>query len=181
MNKSENKITASGNIERTVDHTEALTEPVPGRFNTGRYWVSIGISNVPGGYKTVLLWRMLTHVMVVKWLWYFNYRASLLKVQSPRKCVCVRSGFEDSIRPEETAIIRLTNIIRSRKAKITEVQNKMNRFRQNWNSLFPLLEDIEWKRLELLLSKKKANLLIAESEYNSAKCILENNKGNDIQ
>jgi len=97
--------------------------------------------------------------MVVKWDWYFKYRAALVQVQNPRAEVHVYMGRE--LKSPVDLEKNKKNKVRACKAKITEMKNKLQRAyaKAAETELFGIDDHphvVNWKaRLE----KKEAELL----------------------
>jgi|GEM_PF-900218 len=74
-----------------------------------------------------IFWKRwnLPYSMVVKWDWYFKYRAALIQVQNPRAEVIVYMGKELKMPVDLEKNKR--NKVRACKAKITEMKNKLQR------------------------------------------------------
>ncbi len=86
-----------------------------------------------------LHWKNLRFDLRVKYDWYFKYRAALLQVKYPKYLVETSWGHEI---PEEKYLAQLRkNKIRARKAKITEIRNKIAQAEKEWNGLFPIKDD----------------------------------------
>lgn len=159
-------------MKSILDHSVGIEQPTAGEANLGYHWMTIGTNTAPGGYQTVLVWRMLPYTVLTKWLWYFHYRAALLKIQNPRIWVNMRSGFEDNIDPNITALIRATNLLRAKKAKVTELQNKLRAFQLNWTSLFPIEDDTQWQKAIRALNEKRQQLSTMEATYQHLKSLV---------
>lgn len=157
----------------SLDRTVSLTIPEGATCNDF-FWVTIGSSDAPGGYTTELLWRMLPHEVLIKWRWYFDYRAALYKVQNPRKYVEIRAGWEvqEAIDPIAHERLMLKRKITSCKAKITEWTRKVETGAEQLRKrspMFPIenepgyqaaIAKVEAKRCELeQLQQRQSELL----------------------
>lgn len=101
----------------------------------------------------VLRWEDLPFRLALRWHWYFEYRAALMKVKYPRHEVDHRWGHME---PSEVQMERMKrNKEIARKRKITELENKLKRMRENWNELFPVEEHPLFKSLKYKLNKYK--------------------------
>ena len=112
------------------------------------------------------IWDNMPFEMVNKWNWYFNYRAALLQVQYPKFKVELTSG---SAIAESKSIIAeryAKNQIRAKKAKITEMENKMKLARENWNDLFPIYDYPLYQKAVEKLNRLRFELIELENENN---------------
>jgi hypothetical protein len=99
-----------------------------------------------------------------KWLWYFEYRAALLKVANPKNYVKLLTGSYAYTLPKDDYIKKLKDNIKARKGTVTGIKNKMALAKKHWAFLFPIEEDPDWKKAEELLNKKILLLKEAEDE-----------------
>lgn len=102
----------------------------------------------------------------VRWKWFFEYRAALLKVKNPRALVDYFQGVYDYELPEDELRKKLENKIRAAKGKITEFNRKLKKLIDSWSELFPIEYHPEWTKI---VQKKdyyrlQLNLLITEYE-----------------
>lgn len=88
-----------------------------------------------------------------RWKWYFEYRAALLRVKSPRSIVIYYQGSYQYSPPKDELIKRLESKIRGKKAKITEFENKLQSAIKNWNELYPIEQHPHWSKVS---DKKRA-------------------------
>jgi hypothetical protein len=91
-----------------------------------------------------LSWSGLKWDLRLKYDWYFKYRAALLQVKYPKFEVQVFWGNEPATGKTLQEIIQ--GKIRSKKSKITEFKNKLRKFEDSWSSLFPIEDDVDYKR-----------------------------------
>jgi hypothetical protein len=114
-------------------------------FEQVTHWVSISVrENESCPLLELIEWKNLPFEVLCKWKWYFKYRAALLQVKYPKHIIDYRWG---SQQPEGVVAENLkANKIRSKRAKITEVKNKMELAKKHWNFLFPIEDDQDWKR-----------------------------------
>jgi len=104
------------------------------------HWVKITVKSKMGGDTIeVLRWDNLPWDVRSKWSWYFKYRAALLQVKYPKSEVDYSWGNE-SVTGNILTNIK-SNQIRAKKGKITEIKNKLELARENWNELFPIDDD----------------------------------------
>jgi hypothetical protein len=98
-----------------------------------------------------LSWTGLRWELRLKYDWYFKYRAALLQVRYPRYVVDCIWGNEPATGKSLEQIRQ--NKIRNKKAKITEYKNKLELARKHWSSLFPIDDDIVYKRAEAKINR----------------------------
>lgn len=106
--------------------------------------------------KLMLSWDNYPFNLFMKWRWYFRYRAALIQVQYPRQAVEIIE-FQWQLSEEETAKISIKNKYVKAKADLTKFQNRLQAAKDKWNLLFPIEDDITYKkaleRIELQKSK----------------------------
>lgn len=109
---------------------------------------SIRVQTKFGNGETVefLLWEDLPVKVAIKWRWYFEYRAALLKVKYPKYHVEHRWGRMDPSEQQAERIHRNKHI--ALKGKITKITNKiiqldsdLEAMKQNWSQIFPVEDD----------------------------------------
>lgn len=147
----------------------SLTIP-EGATNNDFFWVAIGSSNAPGGYSTELVWRMLPHEVLIKWRWYFDYRAALYKVQNPRKYVEIKAGWEslEAIDPIAHKKLRLSRQITACKGKVTEWIRKVERAVEMMGQrspLFPVENDPAYQAAMAKVGAKRQELAELQVQY----------------
>jgi hypothetical protein len=109
-----------------------------------------------------LSWKGLRFELRCKYDWYFKYRAALLQVKYPRLEVQVWWGHEPATGKTLEQILR--DKLRAKKAKITEYKNKIQKARENWNSIFPIEEDVFYQKALGKISKHEFELRNIEAE-----------------
>lgn len=104
----------------------------------------------------VLKWTNLRFELRVKYDWYFKYRAALLQVKYPKYIVDVSWGNE----PAQGRSLEQIHAarIKSKKAKITEYTNKLNKITSTWNELFPIEEEENYKKAVAKIERLKCEL-----------------------
>ncbi|MDH5828889.1 hypothetical protein [Sphingobacterium faecium] len=101
-----------------------------------------------------------------KFMWYFRYRSALLQIKYPR-CE-VRNTWGVYEHPSERSIKRiLENKIVSRKRKISEMNNKLQRFISNWDRLFPYQDEPAYINFISKKEKAERELISLQEELNS--------------
>lgn len=91
-----------------------------------------------------LSWSGLRFDLRMKYDWYFKYRAALVQVKYPKFQVDVFWGSEPA--QGKTLWQIRQGRIRAKKAKVTEIKNKLQRAKDNWSSLFPIEDDPTYQR-----------------------------------
>lgn len=107
----------------------------------------------------------------MKWRWYFRYLVAKYQVQHPTYYVeWVEFGY-DYVEPKEEARKRITNKIRSAKAKITQWTGKIEQFLEEYEKqqakvLFPVpvSENKDYKATLKKLEQKKKDLATLEEQ-----------------
>ena len=117
--------------------------------------------------KLMKRWDNMSFDQYNKWKWYFRYRQALIQVQNPRFFVdLVQSNYKYI--PNEVQIKkRLQNKIINNKGMLTKWINRLEKYVNNWVSLFPIDDDKAY-----IEAKKKINALIIkisilEHEFNN--------------
>lgn len=126
---------------------------------TMKFYIVIRVTNLKHEQIYFKIWDNMPFEMANKWNWYFKYIAALLQVKYPKFKVELTPGSEiaepDSIIAERHA----TNKIRAKKAKITEIENKIKLARENWNDLFPIYDHPSYKKAVEKLNTLKNELI----------------------
>jgi len=102
------------------------------------------------------LWSGMKWNIRIKYDWYFNYRAALLQVKYPKYKILTSMGNEPA--SFKTLLeIKNSKIIR-KKAKITELKNKLKKAIDKWDCLFPIEEDIFYQQAVKKIAKLEFEL-----------------------
>lgn len=109
-----------------------------------------------------LSWNNLKWELRLKYDWYFKYRAALLQVKYPKLTVECQWGNVPAKGKSLKQI--LNNKIRAKKGKITGTRNKINQAKLNWNSLFPIEDDILYKKANEKLKRLEKELVELEAD-----------------
>jgi len=121
-----------------------------------KHWVVIKVWDKLGDNVLELMrWDDLPWNTRVKFNWYFTYRAALLQVKYPKAIIDHRWGNNGNERTPEQD---LQNKIRSKKSKITEYKNKLQLAREQWDSLYPIEEDLIYKKAVTKIDKLENEL-----------------------
>lgn len=108
------------------------------------HWFCVKVINDRREIVDFLSWSGLKWDLRLKYNWYFKYRAALLQVKYPRFEVQAYWGNEPAAGKTLEEIRQAK--IRAKKSKITQYKNKLKKAKLNWSSLFPIEDDIDYKR-----------------------------------
>jgi len=93
-----------------------------------------------------------------RWRWYFRYLEARFQIENPRRLVELQIFNYTHLNEKEVHRINLKNKLRSAKAKVTEWTNKIERFRQGYNELFPIEEYPPYQRAIAKVEAKKVRV-----------------------
>lgn len=93
-----------------------------------------------------------------RWRWYFEYRAALLRVNNPKGYTEIQQGTYEYVLQEDEIAKKLEDKIRGKKAKITQVKNKVKAIMAGWNELWPIEENENYKQALIRISEMEAEL-----------------------
>lgn len=102
-----------------------------------------------------------------KWKWYFEYRAALLRVKFPKAYIKLETGPYEYTLPEDKYRQKVKNQYLSDKRQLTKFQNKLNSISKNWNELFPIEQNPNWKKISEKLEWYKIQYESSKKEYDS--------------
>ena len=127
----------------------------------------------------VIKWEDLPYNVALKWHWYFEYRAALLKVKYPMYFVDHRWGHMDPSEQQAERIQRNKHI--ALKGKITKVTNKiiqldtdLEAMKQNWSQIFPVEDDPVFIGMSSKLNKYQIDLMQMKEYYDERERLLTN-------
>ena len=106
----------------------------------------------------------MTFQFYCRWKWYFEYRAALLKVKYPKANVEIRHGSYDYVLKADFYEEKLRNLLTASKGKKTEFENKIKKARENWNSFFPIEEDVNWGKVQAKLKAYTESVELLERD-----------------
>ena len=131
-------------------------EPAFDAVHAVHHWVKITVLN-PDNRRLIIFqfWADLTWEVRCKWAWYFRYRAARYQVQFPRAEVNLSWGNTPKANYQE---IDHLNKVRAKKAKVTEVSNKIAKAVAGWNQIFPIEQDAIYQQACAKLDRLKAEL-----------------------
>jgi hypothetical protein len=112
----------------------------------------------PSSAAFIAKWDGFTAQMAIRWKWYIEYRAALVKVEHPRRYVEIR---EYRYEADENQALKkvLENRLLSAKRKRTEWNNKLAAFVEGWQELFPVEEDIRYRKAVEKIQEKERSIL----------------------
>lgn len=92
----------------------------------------------------------------IKYDWYFKYREALVRIQNPKFYTdLIIVAYDAPIETiEQIELKRAKDKLKAAKAKVTKISNRMELFKSEYNSSFPIQEDPIY--IELLWYKIKA-------------------------
>ncbi len=126
-------------------------------FEPMMHWVTVKVHTRLGGELIQLLrWDGMRFETRTKWDWYFKYRAALAQVQHPRAHVEMRWGNEPAI--GRTLDQLNAAKARSKKAKITELRNKLQKAVDTWESIFPIEQDSLYQKALAKIERLESEL-----------------------
>lgn len=99
-----------------------------------------------------------------KWRWFFRYRTARYQIDHPRKMVELREFSFDYLPSDEEKKQRIKNKLRSAKAKVTEWTNKLEAYKANHNSLFPVEDHPLYQKAVAKVEAKKIEVQQYEEE-----------------
>lgn len=103
--------------------------------------------------------------MMSKWRWYFKYRCARFQYENPTYYVEMFVNFYDYIPEKNVVAKRMKGRITAKKAKVTEINNKWDKFKREWNSLFPIESDSKYQATVDKIYKLNFELKSMEMEY----------------
>lgn len=103
----------------------------------------------------------------IRWKWYFEYRAALLRVQNPHGFIELSHGSYEYVLPEDTYKKKVHNLLIAAKRKRTEFRNQIQYARDNWNELFPIEDHPKWVKVEEKLAYYEKRVVSLSEEYNN--------------
>lgn len=131
------------------------------------YYFVIRVQTKMGGELVEFLkWSDLRFELRMKYDWYFKYRAALLQVKYPKYEVNTLWGQENA--SERTSLQIMDARIRSKKSKICEHKNKLEKARSLWRTyIFPIEEDPLYQKAVEKIARLENELTELESSRNS--------------
>lgn len=129
------------------------------------HWVTIkGYKERGDGVTEFLRWNNLRWKLRQKYNWYFKYRAALMQVQHPKWYIDIHWGNEPAT--GKTLIQIIEAKIVAKKRNITKIENNLQLAKQHWTEMFPIEEEVDWKRAQSKLYKNKLELQTLINQLN---------------
>ena len=147
-----------------------------------RFVVRIWIGDKPLN-EQVYFRKDMTYAFFMKWKWYFEYRAALLKVKNPKTPVELYITSYEYELPRDIYEKRLKSIIKSRKGSLTTFNRKLDSAKKNWNSLFPIENDPNYCKVIQKQQRLEKELKMAQEKlehFNSYKEEIDSKISSDI-
>lgn len=132
------------------------------------HWVRITVYTEYSRRDVVdtMIWDGLPWATRMRFGWYFDYRAALLKVKYPKSEVEMKWG--NSPAEGKSLILILKNKLSQKKGMVTKVSNALLNARKSWDFLFPIEEDILFKKAQIKLEKYKNEVQQIEEQLTKA-------------
>lgn len=108
------------------------------------HWYIVKVLNDKREVVECLKWSGLKWELRLKYDWFFRYRAALLQIKYPKFEVVSNWGNEPAQGKTLNEILDVK--IRVKKAKITEYKNKLQRFKDSYNELFPMRQNKDYQK-----------------------------------
>lgn len=128
-----------------------------------QYYFVIKVINQSREVVELLRWDDMRFEVYCKWSWYFKYRAALLQVKYPKFDVVLTGGKEPAVGRTREQLLK--NKVISKKAQLSKFKNKLKKFEDSYNELFPITEREDYikckeiiKKLEIELNELKSNI-----------------------
>lgn len=93
-----------------------------------------------------------------RWKWYFEYRAALLIIKNPKAYTELQHGTYQYILKDDEILKKKEDKIRGKKANITKLKNKVKEIKIQWNELWPIEENENYKKALAKISVMEAEL-----------------------
>ncbi len=124
-----------------------------------RYYYKVCAGPAPGGNPCVYFSKGFTFDSYMRWKWYLDYRAALIKVQHPRWWVDVITGKTPYIPTDVEQLKRLNDKITGKRRTISMYRNRINEAREKWTELFPLEDRADYKRAMIKIETLEHDLV----------------------
>ncbi len=123
-----------------------------------------------GNVVNFLEWTDVDINRFVRWKWYFRYRAALLQTQHPKMYVEI-DHTPIKTKSQKDLVDTLKRRVSARKSQISKWENLMKKAEKNWNQLFPIHEDPNYKKAiaKIEYNQGELNQVLKELELEKAK------------
>lgn len=129
------------------------------RLPPQRMFVKIEAGPKAGGNDCVYFKTDMKTEFLIRWRWYFEYRAALYKVKNPKHTVHIEFGRYDFIESAEDRRNQLEKDILKYERRIGKIKRNMVKAKAEWVHLFEKVEDTDgWKRGEKRLLEYEQDL-----------------------
>lgn len=129
------------------------------------FWVKITLQEKFGReYLQLLFWELPNMELRMKYNWYFKYRAALLQVQHPKHEVTMSWGTSEKYTEEQKAEIEFRNKLIAKKRTVTKYCNLLKQAEKEWNSLFPIQDDLMYQKAVNKIERLKNELAELENQ-----------------
>lgn len=145
------------NTETKKEQTPLCAIPsVSGSVSDVVHYFNIKVLNEKRDIIEFISWSGLKWNLRLKYDWYFKYRAALFQVKYPKFEIQTFWGNEPATGKTLEEIAQ--SKIRGRKAVLTKNKNLLIKAKKNWNSLFPIEDDPDFKRAVNKIKKLELEL-----------------------
>jgi len=113
-------------------------------FKWGYY---IKVYNTPyptGDCIEFIKWEDLSFQLFCRYSWYFEYRVALFRVKYPKVYIAHGQFKRDLNEPEKKDLLK--NKITGKKRTVSKWKNKLAAYENQWNSLFPITDDLAYQK-----------------------------------
>jgi hypothetical protein len=117
--------------------------------------------------KVVYHRNEMTVPFYARWSWYFEYRAALLRIKYPKAYTELIHGTHQYIPKAEELRKKQYDKIISKKAKITQVKNRIKRAEAEWRELWHIEENQQYQEAIKKLFELEEELCILTQEFNN--------------
>lgn len=133
------------------------------------FYIKVFSGRYSGDTIEYLCWKGLTNDQFIKWSWYFEYRAALLRVKYPKNRIDT-GRIEEPLTPKVEKDL-IAKKIKAQRSKVTKYENKLSTFKlefeqykNNYQKLFPIEEEEEFNMYERSIQLAKSKIEKAKAE-----------------
>ena len=119
------------------------------------------------GYDIIetLIWKELPWTLMCKYKWYFEYRAALLKVKYPK--YKVNHDWGKYKKDGKSKLQHLKSKESAARGQVTKIKNDLSKAEKNWNKLFPITDNIMYRKKVEKLKDKQVQLEQIQNQIKS--------------
>ncbi|MCA0235444.1 MAG: hypothetical protein LCH81_03590 [Bacteroidetes bacterium] len=120
-------------------------------------------------------WHDLKFTQIRGRWWYFRRVAAKMQLENPFRVYCFQ--MHRTLNEQDATKAKIKRLIdkqRSAKAKITEITNKIEHARANWNRLFPIEEDDNYKAAMSKVFQKRQDVADLQKEIDELTASTQN-------